>query len=383
LVDFDLILVGGGLASGLAALRLAERRPALRVAIVEAARCIGGDHIWSSFDADLTDEQRAWTHALYVRRWSGYEVRFPGYRRHLALGYASARSDRLDAAVRAAVPAERLLTGASATSVSAGRVTLADQRVLTARVVVDGRGQMASDALDLAWQKFIGHEIRTERPHGLDAPIVMDASVGQIDGYRFVYVLPWDAHRLLVEDTYFSDDATLDEAGVGARIAAYADAAGWGAYTVERVERGVLPLALGGDIAALLDASPAGVPPIGLRAGLFHPVTGYSFPDAVRTADLLAALPRFDPDLVDSALRASAEKTWLARRYYRMLNRLMFRASAPSERYRVLQHFYALPEPLVARFYAAQSTRRDKLRILAGRPPVPVSRALGVLAGLR
>jgi lycopene beta-cyclase len=48
----------------------------------------------------------------------------------------------------------------------------------------------------------------------------------------------------------------------------------------------------------------------------------------------------------------------------------------------VLQHFYRLPEALIARLYASSSTRADKLRILAGRPPVPVGRALAVMLGI-
>jgi lycopene beta-cyclase len=45
----------------------------------------------------------------------------------------------------------------------------------------------------------------------------------------------------------------------------------------------------------------------------------------------------------------------------------------------VLQRFYRLPEPLIARFYAGQSSVADRIRILAGKPPVPISRALRVL----
>jgi lycopene beta-cyclase len=37
---------------------------------------------------------------------------------------------------------------------------------------------------------------------------------------------------------------------------------------------------------------------------------------------------------------------------------------------------------LIERFYAGQSSMADRLRILAGVPPVPVSRALAVLTGL-
>ncbi|MBW7945580.1 MAG: lycopene beta-cyclase CrtY [Sphingomonadaceae bacterium] len=381
-MDFDLILVGGGLASGLAGLRLAARRPELRVAIVEAGERIGGDHIWSSFDTDMTPAQRDWTAPLYAARWPRYDVRFPAFTRTLPHGYASARSALLDAAVRAAMPADRLLLGRKVRGLDAAGVTLETGERLGARVVIDGRGHAPTTALELAWQKFVGLEIETLRPHGLTMPLIMDARVDQADGYRFVYVLPWDERRLLIEDTCYSDDPDLDVEAVKARIEAWALGAGLGPHGVVGAERGVLPLALGGNIEALWEAGAPGVARLGMRAGLFHPLTGYSFPDAVRTADLLADLPRFDPDLVYSAVRAHATRTWHGRRYYRTLARMLFRAAAPSARYRVLQHFYRLPDAIVARFYAGASTRTDKLRILAGRPPVPVGRALAVMLGV-
>ena len=40
------------------------------------------------------------------------------------------------------------------------------------------------------YQKFVGLEIRTPQPHGMVRPLLMDARVAQIDGFRFVYVLP-------------------------------------------------------------------------------------------------------------------------------------------------------------------------------------------------
>ena len=54
---------------------------------------------------------------------------------------------------------------------------------------------------------------------------------------------------------------------------------------------------------------------------------------------------------------------------------MLYRAAEPGERYRVLQHFYRLPEPLIARFYAGRVTWADRVRVLSGRPPVPVGKA--------
>jgi len=236
-----------------------------------------------------------------------------------------------------------------------------------------------SPHLDLRWQKFVGQEIELAEPHGLARPIVMDASVPQIDGYRFVYVLPFGPRQLLIEDTYYSDGPELDAATLRRRIADYAAGHGWTTARVIREERGVLPIALGGDIAAFWRADGAGVPRVGMRAALFHPTTGYSFPDAVRTADLVAHARSIEAEGLFDELRRHSIETWRSRGFYRMLNRMLFMAAEPPERYRVLERFYGLGEGLVARFYAGRSSFTDKARILAGRPPVPIGRAIRVL----
>ena len=37
-----------------------------------------------------------------------------------------------------------------------------------------------------------------------------------------------------------------------------------------------------------------------------------------------------------------------------------------------LERFYALSEPLISRFYSGRSSLGDRVRLLAGRPPVPL-----------
>lgn len=375
----DVILVGGGLANGLIALRLAALRPELKVVMVERGRTVGGEHTWSHFRTDVSAEIDAWLTPLIVHRWEGYDVRFPDHGRQLSTQYRAVTSGRLHQLVSAAL-GDRAWLGVDVVDVSPGRVRLGDGRIIEAHAVIDGRGARNSPALALGWQKFVGQELVLAQPHGLIRPIIMDASVPQLDGYRFVYVLPFGANRLLIEDTRYSDAADLDRDGLRADIAAYAAAQGWTILSVEREEDGILPIALAGDIGAFWREAKPGVPQAGLLAALFQPVTGYSLPDAARLADEIAALP----DLTSQTARATAEarsKTaWNDRGFYRLLNRMLFRACAPGERYRVLERFYRLPQPLIERFYAAQATFGDKARILTGKPPVPVGAALKVLS---
>ena len=374
--DADILLLGGGLSAGLIALALKRRRPDVRVVIVEAADRFGGNHTWSSFGSDLDADGRALVAPLIAHSWDGYDVRFPSYSRRLANGYQSATSDRLDAALRGIVPADRRFTGAPVVEVAPDRVVLADQRVLTAGAVIDARGQRPSPHLDLGFQKFVGLEVEFEAPHGLAGPIIMDATVDQTDGYRFVYTLPFSPTTALIEDTYYADGPALDRDAVAARVKAYAEAQGWRIARVIRDEDGVLPIAIGGDIRAHLAQYPAGIAPVGMAAALFHPVTGYSFPDAVRLAQHVAALPDLSGAAIDRAVRAYAADVWAGNGFYRLLNKMLFRAALPDERRRVLERFYTLPDGLVSRFYAGHSTLADKARVLTGKPPVPIGRAV-------
>jgi lycopene beta-cyclase len=56
-------------------------------------------------------------------------------------------------------------------------------------------------------------------------------------------------------------------------------------------------------------------------------------------------------------------------RFAAFLNRLLFTAYMPAQRYHIFQRFYHLPEPVIERFYRLEMTGRDKARIFLGRPP--------------
>ena len=377
----ELLIAGGGLAGGLIALALSGRND-VRVTLVDAGDTLGGNHVWSFFDSDLDDAGRALVAPLISHRWEGYDVAFPRHRRTLDGIYNSIESERFDAVLRAALPADAILSELPIAALDRSGATLADQRRIAADGVIDARGARDMAAVTLGWQKFAGRLLRLTRPHGLTRPMIMDASVDQLDGYRFVYLLPFAADLLFVEDTYYSEDPAVDVPILDARVVAYVAAHGWEVASVERAEEGSLPIALAGDFDRFWPDDPDGVARVGMAAGLFHPMTGYSLPDAVRTATRIAALPELTSATLAKVLRDDARAAWRARGYYRLLARLLFRAGEPHLRYRILERFYRLDEGLIVRLYSARSTLFDKMRTLAGKPPVPFFRAARiVLAG--
>ena len=375
----DVLLVGAGLANSLIALRLKSARPELRIVAFDPRPADAPDpHTWSFFATDVAPDVRLWLEPLAQHRWTGYDVRFPAHRRRLATPYASLTGTGVQAAVRAALgPDLRLGVGVGA--LAPDGVELEDGTRWSAPLVIDGRGARSSPALSLAWQKFVGLELRLAAPHGLIRPVIMDATVEQLDGYRFVYLLPFGPDRLLVEDTYYSASAALDSGALEARTLAYAVAQGWRVAEVLAREQGVLPIALGGDIEAYLGEADPRWPEVGLRAPLFHPVTGYSLPEAAALAHDLASAPELTSVAIAARVQAQVRRRWREGAFLRMLNRMMFLAAEPADRYRVLERFYRLPEPLIERFYAGRPSLSDRLRILSGAPPVRVGRALQAL----
>ena len=206
----------------------------------------------------------------------------------------------------------------------------------------------------------------------------MDATVQQLDGYRFVYVLPFAADRVLVEDTYYSDGPELEVATIAERVRE--QAAERGLLGLElRQETGVLPILIGGDPERFWPTDDP-VARLGLRGGFFHATTGYSFGLALRLAVALSQRnDAFDSAALASWTREQFGKHWQDMRFFRVLNRMLFDAAQPDQRYRVFEHFYRLPPERIARFYAGALTATDRMRILSGRPPVPVGAALKAL----
>ncbi|MEP6868567.1 MAG: lycopene beta-cyclase CrtY [Novosphingobium sp.] len=380
--DSDIAILGGGLAGGLIALALARMRPDLRVVVIEAAEHFGGNHVWSCFASDVPEGAEWLIDPLTCAKWPGYDVRFPQFQRRLDTPYRSLTGELLDSALRAALPGDALLTGLAVTGATANSVTLSDGGALSAGGVIDARGFAGLPGMTGGWQKFLGQTLRLNEPHGLSRPVVMDATVDQSDGYRFVYCLPFSEREVFVEDTYYADTSQLDVPLLSARIADYCAAAGWQVEQIIRQETGVLPVVGRGDFAALWPQDD-GLARAGTRAGLFHPLTSYSLPTALKLALHIASLPDLSGKGLATETRKFAARHWQSGSYYRMLSAMLFGASDPPLRYRMLQRFYGLRPGLIERFYSGDSSVLDKLRILAGKPPIPIPAALSVLAGGR
>ena len=156
-------------------------------------------------------------------------------------------------------------------------------------------------------------------------PVIMDATVDQADGYRFVYVLPLGADELFIEDTYYQDDpAARPQPAVGPdrRV-----------LRAPRLARRAARLGnrrpAGGDrrrlrpLAEPNSGSP-GVARAGAHAGFVHPLTSYTLPFAAETALAMARDADLPGDQLAAMLEARARQHWRRTRFYRLLGSMLF-----------------------------------------------------------
>jgi lycopene beta-cyclase len=258
-----------------------------------------------------------------------------------------------------------------------GHVEHVDERGV---VTVDGRTVGAAWVFDAvtapppgtpvdARLAFTGWEVRCARPRfDPGTPVLFDF---RTPGARFLYVLPEDPYRALVELTAFvpRHEQPPTPAGREAALAGYLGDRG---YEILRTESAVLPLR-----TRPPDRGTGRVLRIGARGGLVKASTGYAYQRIQRDSTAIAgSLARHGHPFDRPA----------PRRRYRLLDAVLLD---------VLRHDPARLEDAFARLFAANPAARvlrfldedtglaEELRLIAALPPLPYLRAAaGTLARL-
>lgn len=121
-------------------------------------------------------------------------------------------------------------------------------------------------------QSFIGYVVETESEIPMyDSVRLMDFEVDQLNHTQFMYVLPFESNKALIEITRFgSEKITQIEAE---QILDHYIQNNFGKYKIIDIEKGCIPMSN----AEILNEEIENVIPIGARAGAIKASTGYAF----------------------------------------------------------------------------------------------------------
>lgn len=377
--ELDILIIGAGLSGLCLAYCLKKLQPTLKVLTIEAEHSLNHEATWSFHNGDILNFS-FWSNFI-DNSWDNYDVRF-SREQVIEQSYSTIQSQSFFQKMRSEL-GENLILGTSINQLRAHSVQTDGGQTITAKIVIDARSQFPysrRQMLQRGWgfQKFYGIEIRTEQPHGLVRPVLMDASVPQKDGYRFVYVLPLSSSVLLVEDTYYSNTADLAIESLHSELLKFAASKGWHPSEILRTEKGILPVPTSIHPIEDLDA-PDSPLKIGAGAGFYHPITGYSLLWSSRVAQELASIDNPTAINYRQVLARLHRERQKQERFYLFLNRLMFFGSETRNRRNIFERFYQLPSSTIARFYAGRTNWFDRCRLLVGKPPIPVLAAVKAL----
>ena len=298
-LDFDYLIIGGG-AAGLSLAYALTQEPRLatkRILLLEPEAKDQNDRTWSFWAAGSTRFD-----AVAVHEWRRLAFRSPQLERVFALTnyrYQMIRGLDFYRFVRAALAAAPQVTQVRAAvtdlhdTPAGAQATTAAGATYTARYAFDSRPPAVSPRPDqhrYLLQHFVGWEVETATDV-FDPTTVefMDFRVPQHQEARFVYVLPFNPRRALVEYTLFSAER-LPKSDYEAALRDYLrDTLGVTDYRIEAEEVGAIPMTdhplparVGRHIVNL-----------GTRAGRAKPSTGYAFQRIqAHTTRLVAALAR-------------------------------------------------------------------------------------------
>lgn len=356
-----------GLGLALALLDAGVREP---ITVVDRRTRFDRDRTWCLWD----DGRGTWS-ARARHRWQRWEVITSDGR----AGHRSARRPyvHLDAADVYSAALERLAAAPHVTlrlgervadfgaTPSSAWVELATGERLEGAWVHDALG-LGSPSVDAGavglWQEFLGLDVVCERPvFDPRCATLMDFRVPQDHGLRFLYVLPYDRCRALVEDTSIAP-GRRPPAERRALVLDHLRARGAGAVEVVHEERGRLPM--DGAVGAPGGGGRGGErrTAVGIAGGAVRPSSGYAFgriQQQVRAVAAAVAAARTPPPFASPGRAAAMDALFL-----RVL------AAAPAT---FPAHFLALvrhvPADAFARFLSDAATPWDEARVAAALVP--------------
>ena len=372
---YEFVILGAGCSGLSLCYYLLERGVDAPILILDRKRTFEDDRTWCFWDVESTPFSQ-----LASKEWRSWEFISPGrsvvqitnrypykcvtgrdFYKHVLTRLAESQNVTL-----------RLGEEVNCCTEENGQVRVeTPSGILRARQVFDGRGlspgsltfQEARRRATWVPQKFVGLRVRANRPvFDPERCTLMDFSVDQSRGLRFVYVLPMGEREALVENVYLSE-APISQAEHRAEIGAYLDSLhglSRNKYEVFGEERGYIPMT---DYAFPRRLGER-IHNIGMLGGETRPSTGYTFVRIQRHCRALAA----------AIVSGGEPPERIHLRRLDLLDSLFLRflRERPGECPEVYRRMFAgVPPDALVRFLTERSTPLDEARIIRALPKSP------------
>ncbi|MEN9966075.1 MAG: hypothetical protein RL416_232 [Pseudomonadota bacterium] len=372
--DLDLIIIGGGCAG----LSLANRLSALgeaspKVLILEQRKNYSNDRTWCFWDIENPEYK-----SLSDHQWSAFKV------------VNNKHSNEYDCSQNAYLMLNSLdfyedalanIQSNSNIQLKLGQEVQSDpiktehgwqiktsNLELTSKLVVDTRPpKKIGDHDSLLWQSFVGYEIQTQSNcFSPQQMVLMDFDETFEEGLAFIYILPTEANRALIEYTVFSEKMVTKDQLITRLKKSIHKNIDESQYDVLRIEHGALPM--GNKLA--MKSKDSSYLFAGLFAGAARPSSGYAFQRIQSWAKSCA-----ESIASNNTLCAMPNDRWLQSFMDGLFLNVIKRN--PTKAASLFEHLFKKCElKSVVKFMSDKASFNESLQIIFALPPAPFIKAL-------
>lgn len=374
-LEVDLVIAGGGVAGSLLFDALMRLHPRIKAVLIERSSLLAGEQTMTIREPEAPPNLKDWILDLASASYPTHQYRFPQYVRELNeplyVLKSSELSKRLFSKYGSKILIHQEVLSEEKTEDRA-LVTLSSGLQIETETLILARGWgPLPEANSGGYQKFVGLDLELESPHLITTPIMMDAQVPQIDGARYLTILPLTETSLFVRDNYISKHAILKSERIEAEIKTYVEKHHGKIRNVLRRESGIIPL-------GQLHPSPhqAAFPQIGAEALSINPLGGAALTGLFHQIEAVANTSSLSPRTIQRALSTSAQRHLKARHLDLFLHQLLQADPDPSRRFLIYSSLYQLPAPLLERVLSGRTSHKDRLVILLKYFPAYLPQAL-------
>ena len=147
----------------------------------------------------------------------------------------------------------------------------------------------------------------------------------------------------------------------GPALDRWVEGRGWSGGEIEAEARTALPVALGGDLAALWRIAGARVARLGRRGGFFQPTSGSPLADAATAGLLLTRQRDFSGAALHDTLFDLAGTLWKRREFYRGFNRTLIGDKGCA----AMEGLCRLDSEMIAKFRGERLGLFDRRKVMA------------------
>ena len=345
------IIIGHSLIGHLLAYRLKMVRPDLPVKLIETS---GGISSWSFRDCEVDEEAINWLKPLISLRSQEHVVAIEEQERILTSPMSTILAPQFETRIARILGADLVRKSEPAIELLQDEASLIiDTRVSAYQKVKCSR-------------KVFGAVVELKQQHGFQAPVLMDSRVRQKELIRYMKYIPLDEFTLLVQDIRFSEDMLMD-APVLEEELLWEVRKRWQIKDVLHFESSFVAIPAGVKTpwsqGKVLDLS-----------GVVNLISGDELPDAIKLIDQMIRTSFRMGELKEVIQRYHQEKS--ERRFSRILRKMLFHSTHPSQRLQILQYFFKLPEPTLEKFIRGKISFLDVAMAVIGNPPLPLMKAM-------